>query len=117
MIYMEIREEKLIFIFDKNRALRPDSLEPKSSGMVSESKSKVSSFISLERNKYGYFVIDKCKNKTYLHVHTMDNMSSFVMNSYENEEKEGLSMEAFYVNRDGSFLLHYGERMCWQIPF
>jgi hypothetical protein len=31
MIYKDIREEKLIFIFDKNRVFRPDSLEPKPS--------------------------------------------------------------------------------------
>jgi hypothetical protein len=59
MIYKDIREEKLIFIFDKNRVFRPDSLEPKPSELVSASISKISSFRSTEGNIYGYFVIDK----------------------------------------------------------
>lgn len=59
MIYKRIREEKLIFIFDKNRVFRPDSLEPKSLVLVSESISKVGPFRSIERNEYGYFVIYK----------------------------------------------------------
>jgi len=59
MIYKGRREEKLIFIFDKNRVFRPDSLELKSSASVSKSISKISSSRPIGRNKYGYFVIDK----------------------------------------------------------
>jgi hypothetical protein len=59
MIYKNIREEKLIFIFDKSRVFRPDPLEPKSSELVSRSISKIGSFRSTGRNEYGYFVIER----------------------------------------------------------
>jgi hypothetical protein len=58
LIYKHSREEKLIFIFNKNRAFRPDSLGLLPYELQGESENKIGSMGLIKRYTYGHFVID-----------------------------------------------------------